>query len=85
MKGFPVAAFGSLIGSAIAFIVLRLLFSKRLRKWSSSNQKWQALEAVIKAKGLPLIMLIRASPFPPWVYANSLFAVRPTHSVVART
>ncbi|KAK7695472.1 hypothetical protein QCA50_000108 [Cerrena zonata] len=74
MRGFPIAAFGSLIGSAIAFIVLRLLFSKRLRKWSSSNEKWQALESVVEAKGLPLIMLIRASPFPPWVYANSLFA-----------
>jgi len=74
MKGFPIAAAGSLVGSATAFAVLRLLFSKRLRKWSSSSEKWQALESVIKAKGLPLIMLIRASPFPPWVYANSLFA-----------
>ena len=27
------------------------------------------------AKGLPLIILIRLSPFPPWVYSNSLFAV----------
>ncbi|KAJ3511929.1 hypothetical protein NLJ89_g3821 [Agrocybe chaxingu] len=26
------------------------------------------------AKGLPLIILIRISPFPPWVYSNSLFA-----------
>jgi uncharacterized membrane protein YdjX (TVP38/TMEM64 family) len=34
------------------------------------------------AKGLPLIVLIRLSPFPPWVYSNSLFAVshlRPLH------
>ena len=29
-------------------------------------------------KGLPLIMLIRASPFPPWVYSNTLFAVSHT-------
>lgn len=91
MKGFYIAAAGSVLGSAIVFVVLRLLFSKRLRSWSSSNEKWQALEAVIvrllkysaglfgssaqRARGLPLIMLIRASPFPPWVYANSLFAV----------
>jgi len=74
MKGFFVAAGGSLFGSATAFAVLRLLFSRRLRKWSSSSEKWQALEAVVEAKGLPLIVLIRASPFPPWVYANSLFA-----------
>lgn len=98
MKGFFIAAGGSLVGSATAFAVLRFLFSRRLRKWSSSNEKWQALEAVVvrshifsfhtrrwgvylsfplsqEAKGLPLIVLIRASPFPPWVYANSLFAV----------
>lgn len=89
MKGFPLAAAGSLIGSALAFIVLRLLFGKRLRKWSAENEKWRALEAVIHAKGLPLIMLIRASPFPPWVYANSLFAsiqtVRLWQFVVATT
>jgi len=74
MKGFPLAAAGSYLGSGLAFIVLRLLFGKRLRKWSAQNDKWQALEAVIRAKGLPLIILIRASPFPPWVYATSLFA-----------
>ncbi|TCD67687.1 Tlg2-vesicle protein [Steccherinum ochraceum] len=74
MKGFWLAGGSSIVGSAIAFIVLRFLFSLRLRKWSSSSEKWQALEAVIEAKGLPLIMLIRASPFPPWVYANTLFA-----------
>ncbi|OBZ76629.1 Golgi apparatus membrane protein TVP38 [Grifola frondosa] len=73
-RGFPIAAGGSLFGSSISFFVLRLLFSRRLRKWSSSSEKWQALETVVAAKGLPLIMLIRASPFPPWVYSNALFA-----------
>ncbi|KAH9846944.1 Golgi apparatus membrane protein TVP38 [Lenzites betulinus] len=74
MKGFPIAAGGSLLGSAFAFVVLRFLFSRRLQKWSQSNEKWQALETVIATKGLPLIVLIRASPFPPWVYSNTLFA-----------
>lgn len=87
MRGFPIAAVGSLLGSTIAFIVLRLLFSQRLKKWSSSSEKWQALESVVEAKGLPLIMLIRASPFPPWVYSISLFAsiqaVKPWQFVIA--
>jgi len=74
MKGFPLAAGGSLVGSAVAFVVLRFLFSGRLRRWSASNEKWQALETVVAAKGLPLITLVRASPFPPWVYSNALFA-----------
>ncbi|KAJ8523462.1 hypothetical protein ONZ45_g57 [Pleurotus djamor] len=74
MKGFYIAASASVFGSALVFSVLRLLFSKRLRQWSSKNAKWQALESVVSAKGLPLIILVRVSPFPPWVYANSLFA-----------
>ncbi|KAI0693578.1 hypothetical protein BC835DRAFT_1353287 [Cytidiella melzeri] len=74
MNGFFVAAAGTLVGSGVVFTVLRWLFSKRLRKWASTNDKWQALEAVIEAKGLFLIILIRASPFPPWAYSNSLFA-----------
>lgn len=38
---------------------------------------WQTLShsPFQRAKGLPLIILIRISPFPPWVYSNSLFAV----------
>ncbi|KAK0190993.1 hypothetical protein F5146DRAFT_579775 [Armillaria mellea] len=74
MKGFAIGAGGSLVGSAFVFVLLRLCFSSRLRKWSSHNEKWQALESVVRAKGLPLIILIRVSPFPPWVYSNSLFA-----------
>ncbi|KAK1236737.1 Tlg2-vesicle protein [Marasmius sp. AFHP31] len=74
MKGFFITAIGSVVGSAIVFLILRALFSARLRTWSSKNEKWQALESVVRAKGLPLIILIRVSPFPPWVYSNSLFA-----------
>ncbi|PPQ92385.1 hypothetical protein CVT25_008735 [Psilocybe cyanescens] len=74
MKGFYISSTASVLGSALAFVVLRLLFSNRLKAWSSKNQKWQALESVVTTKGLPLIILIRVSPFPPWVYSNSLFA-----------
>lgn len=74
MEGFYIALAGSIIGSATVFLFLRLMFSERIRAWSAQNEKWQALEAVVRAKGLPLIILIRVSPFPPWVYANSLFA-----------
>lgn len=35
-----------------------------------------------KAKGLPLVILIRMSPLPPWVYANTLFAVSPLSAVL---
>ncbi|KDR83846.1 hypothetical protein GALMADRAFT_219675 [Galerina marginata CBS 339.88] len=74
MKGFYIGATASVVGSALSFLVLRFLFSDRLHTWSSQNEKWQALESVVTVKGLPLIILIRISPFPPWVYSNSLFA-----------
>ncbi|KAI0069091.1 Golgi apparatus membrane protein TVP38 [Artomyces pyxidatus] len=74
IKGFAIAGPGSVFGSAIVFVILRYMFSHKLRAWSSTNEKWQALETVVKAKGLPLMTLIRMSPFPPWVYSNSLFA-----------
>lgn len=74
MHGCWLAVGASVVGSALAFVVLRVLFAKRLRRWTSKNEKWTALEAVIRTKGLPLIILIRLSPFPPWVYANTLFA-----------
>jgi len=63
-----------LVASAVVFIVLRYFFGDGLRSWSERNETWQALEAVINAKGLPLVVLIRLSPFPPWTYSNSLFA-----------
>ena len=47
MSGWFIAAPASLVGSATAFVVLRFLFSRRLQKWSSTNEKWQALEAVV--------------------------------------
>ncbi|KZP32856.1 Golgi apparatus membrane protein TVP38 [Athelia psychrophila] len=74
MKGFPLAAAASSLGSALVFITFRFLFSERLKRWSSANTKWQALESVIRAKGLGLIILIRLSPFPPWVWSNVLFS-----------
>ncbi|KAF9783037.1 Golgi apparatus membrane protein TVP38 [Thelephora terrestris] len=74
MKGFYIVLAGSILGSATVFVVLRFLFSKRLRKWSATNDKWTALETVVKSKGLPLVILIRLSPIPPWAYSNTLFS-----------
>lgn len=74
MKGVPIAAIASSIGSALVFLSFRFLFSRRLHRWSTANEKWQALESVVQAKGLPLIILIRMSPIPSWVWSNILFS-----------
>lgn len=47
INGVYIAAAASIICSALVFVVLRFLFSARLRAWSGHNQKWQALESVI--------------------------------------
>lgn len=47
MKGFFLSLAGSVLGATIAFVVLRFLFSKRLREWSATNEKWTALETVV--------------------------------------
>ncbi|KAF5393707.1 hypothetical protein D9757_000113 [Collybiopsis confluens] len=86
--GFLIAAVASIISSATVFLLLRLLFSHRLRKWTTKHKKFQALEMVVREKGLPLILLIRVSPLP-WVYSNLLFssieAVKLWQFVVATT
>ena len=46
-NGLFVAMAGSVLGAATAFVVLRFLFSKRLRKWSATNVEWTALETVV--------------------------------------
>lgn len=74
LQGWFLAVAGALIGAALSFVVMRIVFRKRIRSWSQKNRKWVALESVIRARGLPLIILIRLSPFPPWVYNNLLFA-----------
>ena len=65
MKGFYISASSSVIGSALAFLTLRFLFRHRLRHWSTQNEKWQALEAVVvsihqyRCK-FPIILIFRS-------------------------
>lgn len=53
LKGFLIAGPAAMIGSALTFVILRLLFRKKLRAWTSKNEKWQALETVIVRFFLP--------------------------------
>lgn len=47
MNGFFISAAASVMGSAAVFVILRYLFSERIRRWTGQNKKWQALESVI--------------------------------------
>lgn len=57
MQGFFIGAGASLVGSALAFVILRFLFSEKLHAWSSQNQKWKALESVVVRISFNLISL----------------------------
>ncbi|PVG03614.1 hypothetical protein CPB86DRAFT_748949 [Serendipita vermifera] len=74
VKGFFLAGPAAIIGAGLCFLSLRYLFRVRLQKLQQSNKHWRALDQVVSAKGLPLIVLIRFSPLPPWVFSNALFA-----------
>lgn len=70
MNGFYISLAGSVIGSALVFCVLRLLFSERIRAWSAQNEKWQALESVVASRMSHLLELAndRFQPLlPPFV------------------
>ncbi|KAG9118259.1 Tlg2-vesicle protein [Ceratobasidium sp. 392] len=73
IKAFLFVAPSACIGAGFAFLTLRYFFRERVRNFTHRQEKWRALEAVIAAKGLPLIMLIRWAPLP-WTYSNALFA-----------
>ena len=47
MKGFLIAAPGSLVASAVVFVVLRYIFGEELRSWSERNETWKAVETVV--------------------------------------
>ncbi|KAG9057372.1 Tlg2-vesicle protein [Serendipita sp. 407] len=74
VQGFWIACPAAFTGAGLCFVSLRLMFRVRLQKLQQSNKHWRALDQVVATKGLPLIILIRFSPLPPWVYSNALFA-----------
>ncbi|WVQ81397.1 hypothetical protein IAT38_003521 [Cryptococcus sp. DSM 104549] len=67
--GFLIAFIASMAGSAVAFISVRAFFLG----WIKKNDKWEAFGHVMRAKGTPLVLMIRYCPIP-WAVANGLFA-----------
>ncbi|ORY28780.1 hypothetical protein BCR39DRAFT_533830 [Naematelia encephala] len=69
--GAMIAVLASMSGSAFAFLSIRSFFLHWIRKYS--NPKWEAFANVMRAKGLPLVIMIRYCPLP-WAMGNGLFA-----------
>ncbi|WWC73083.1 uncharacterized protein I206_107048 [Kwoniella pini CBS 10737] len=67
--GALISFVSSMLGSIISFISVRTFFLGYLGK----NEKWEAFGHVMRAKGLPLVIMIRYCPIP-WAIGNGLFA-----------
>ncbi|ODO06122.1 hypothetical protein L198_01354 [Cryptococcus wingfieldii CBS 7118] len=67
--GFLIAFIASNLGAGIAFLSVRRFFLG----WIKKNDKWEAFGHVMRAKGLPLVVMIRFCPIP-WNVSNGLFA-----------
>ncbi|WWC64013.1 uncharacterized protein I303_106619 [Kwoniella dejecticola CBS 10117] len=67
--GALISFIASMMGSIISFISVRTFFLGYLGK----NDKWEAFGNVMRAKGLPLVIMIRYCPIP-WAIGNGLFA-----------
>ncbi|KAK0566734.1 Tlg2-vesicle protein [Tilletia horrida] len=66
-KGWLVAAGGCLLGSAVAFglvrLVMRYISTHRRVKDLKDHRNWRAMEAAIQQKGIPIVILLRLPAF----------------------
>ncbi|GAA6047296.1 hypothetical protein JCM3770_001873 [Rhodotorula araucariae] len=70
--GFAISAASCLAGGAFAFLVVRH-FIRYFAPFVHQDTTFQALSRAVRAKGLPLMMMLRLCPFPyPW--SNAFFA-----------
>ncbi|OCF35588.1 hypothetical protein I316_02643 [Kwoniella heveanensis BCC8398] len=67
--GFLLSFISSMLGAGLSFLSVRAFFLGYISK----NDKWDAFGHVMRAKGLPLVIMIRYCPIP-WNIGNGLFA-----------
>lgn len=70
--GFLISASSCLAGGAFAFLVVRR-FIRYFAPFLQRDSTHQALSRAVRAKGLPLMMMLRLAPFP-YPYSNAFFA-----------
>ncbi|KAL7413395.1 hypothetical protein BDY24DRAFT_389928 [Mrakia frigida] len=81
-RGIPIAFLGTLSGSSIAFFLYRYVFRKQFGKMMGTGAnggqgreggKWEAFQAVVKSKSLPLLIALRWCPLP-FALSNGFYA-----------
>ncbi|KZT62894.1 Golgi apparatus membrane protein TVP38 [Calocera cornea HHB12733] len=73
VQGWFLAAPLAILGATLSFLLLRTLFAHRVKAWTAQNDRWRAMEDVVRHHGLWLIVLCRLCPMP-WAYSNAFFA-----------
>ncbi len=67
-EGWAIAVVGAMLGSALAFCVLRFVnHSFRRARWLreiKESRQWRAMHKAVRDRGFGMLVLIRCCPFP---------------------
>lgn len=72
-EGWLLASTGCLIGASLSFVLARTIARSLFAALLARDPIFKGLAAAVRAKGLPLVLLIRLCPFP-FPYSNAFFA-----------
>ncbi|MEM9594670.1 MAG: TVP38/TMEM64 family protein [Acidobacteriota bacterium] len=63
-------AIGATLGASAAFLISRYLARGRIEKRLEGNRKFAAIDRAVGDQGLKIVLLLRLSPFFPFVWLN---------------
>ena len=72
---FPIVVVSATIGAALAFLLARYLFRKRLKRLIKKWPKFEAVDAAVTEDGWKVVVLMRLSPLIPFNLQNYVFGI----------
>lgn len=76
-KGWPLLAFGTLVGSTLSFLTFRYLLRSRAEALARRNLKFMALVEVLRQDSFVLLWMIRLCPLP-YSFSNAAMSTIPS-------
>jgi uncharacterized membrane protein YdjX (TVP38/TMEM64 family) len=74
-RGFATVSAGSTLGAALAFLIARYCFRKKVEAVTKENPKFAAMDEAIDQGGWKMVALLRLSPLLPFNLSNYLYGV----------
>ena len=68
--GSIVVLFGATAGAALAFVLGRTIFRRRVERVAANDPRLAAIDRAIAAEGTKVMLLMRISGFPPFTWIN---------------